>query len=120
MAKVGEQADRVARFRSMIVPSGYDDTSWREQAVCQEVDADIFFPVGNTGRALEIAAVAKAVCAGCPVQAACLRFAVTTNQEYGIWGGCDEEERKVLRRRWRAKGVPIDRLAGPGTQPAAS
>jgi WhiB family redox-sensing transcriptional regulator len=48
-------------------------------------------------------AAAKAVCAGCDVRADCLEFAISTNQEYGIWGGTSEEERRVLRRQWRAR-----------------
>ena len=41
---------------------------------------------------------AKAVCAACPVQTPCLRFALRTGQAYGIWGGTTEEERLILRR----------------------
>ena len=44
---------------------------------------------------------AKAVCAGCPVRKDCLEFALDTSQEYGIWGGYDEDERRPLRRQWR-------------------
>jgi WhiB family redox-sensing transcriptional regulator len=33
----------------------------------------------------------------------CLDFAITTNQEYGVWGGTSEEERRVLRRQWRQR-----------------
>ncbi|MEJ7766147.1 MAG: WhiB family transcriptional regulator [Acidimicrobiales bacterium] len=32
----------------------------------------------------------------------CLEFAITTNQEYGVWGGHSEEERRIVRRKWRA------------------
>jgi WhiB family redox-sensing transcriptional regulator len=42
------------------------------------------------------------VCATCEVQNTCLEFAIATNQEYGVWGGTSEEERRVLRRAWRA------------------
>jgi WhiB family redox-sensing transcriptional regulator len=42
---------------------------------------------------------AKAVCAACPVQIECLTFALETHQAYGIWGGCDEDERRTLRRQ---------------------
>ncbi|HEV8115212.1 MAG TPA: WhiB family transcriptional regulator [Acidimicrobiales bacterium] len=39
----------------------------------------------------------------CPVRQQCLEFAITTNQEYGVWGGHSEEERRVVRRQWRAR-----------------
>lgn len=41
---------------------------------------------------------AKAVCAECAVSDACAEFAFITEQEFGIWGGVDEETRKVLVR----------------------
>jgi WhiB family transcriptional regulator, redox-sensing transcriptional regulator len=75
---------------------------WRGAASCKDVDPDLFFPVGVTGPAIEHIASAKAVCAGCPVKEPCLEFALVTNQEYGIWGGASEEERRAMRRARRA------------------
>jgi WhiB family redox-sensing transcriptional regulator len=80
---------------------GLDDR-WREHAACATADSDLFFPVGVTGPAVGQIAAAKAVCATCDVQTTCLEFAIATNQEYGVWGGTSEEERRVLRRAWRA------------------
>jgi WhiB family redox-sensing transcriptional regulator len=65
------------------------------------VDPDVFFPVGVTGAAVTAIAAAKAICTECAVRAECLEFAVTTNQEYGIWGGTSEEERRDIRRARR-------------------
>jgi WhiB family redox-sensing transcriptional regulator len=84
-------------------PDWSADERWRTQAVCGDIDPDLFFPVGVTGPAVEQIATAKAVCAGCTVRAECLEFAISTNQEYGVWGGTSEEERRVLRRAWRAQ-----------------
>ena len=81
---------------------GIDDT-WRNGAACAEVDPDLFFPVGVTGPAVDQIADAKAVCSGCAVQTECLEFAITSNQVYGVWGGTSEDERRVLRRAWRAR-----------------
>ena len=76
---------------------------------CGAKGAGLFFPVGVTGEAIPHIAAAKAVCAGCEVQEACLAFALTTNQDYGVWGGLDAEERRHERRRWRrqADGRPV-------------
>lgn len=75
---------------------------WRDQAVCSSEEVtQIFFPVGVTGQAAVQIEDAKAVCVECPVRQECLEYAITTNQEYGIWGGTSEEERRVLRRKWR-------------------
>ena len=83
--------------------AAWDVERWREHAACQEVDPGVFFPVGVTGPAVPAIAAAKAVCDGCEARVECLEFAVSTNQEYGIWGGTSEEERRVLRRKWRAR-----------------
>jgi WhiB family redox-sensing transcriptional regulator len=79
------------------------DERWRVHAACRDVDPDLFFPVGVTGAAVGHIAAAKAVCRACTVREECLEFAISTNQEYGVWGGTSEEERRVLRRAWRAR-----------------
>ena len=45
---------------------------------------------------------AKAVCRACEAQPACLEFALSTNQESGVWGATSEEERRKLRKQWVA------------------
>jgi WhiB family redox-sensing transcriptional regulator len=89
-----------------------DDDGWRAQAACRHVDANLFFPTGSTGSALEQIQAAKAFCRSCPVQHACLEFAIETNQEDGIWGGKDETERRRLRREWRQSRQAQKRAVG--------
>lgn len=43
---------------------------------------------------------AKAVCGTCPLQAACLRWALESNAE-GVWGGTTTAERTRIRNRSR-------------------
>jgi WhiB family redox-sensing transcriptional regulator len=78
-----------------------DDGYWRRRAACRGKDPELFFPVGSAGPALAQIAEAKKICARCPVLRACLVPAMATGQEYGIWGGLTEDERRRLRR-WRA------------------
>jgi len=73
------------------LPRGED---WRSAAACRDTDPDLFFPVSGSGRSLDQAEQAKAVCAGCPVRPSCLAFALRTGQPHGIWGGLTEEERR--------------------------
>lgn len=80
----------------------WDNDSWRDRAACRDTDANLFFPAGSTGVAGDQIQAAKAVCRSCPVQGSCLRFAFETNQEAGVWGGKDEDERRALRETWRA------------------
>jgi WhiB family redox-sensing transcriptional regulator len=77
--------------------------AWRRQASCRTLDPSLFFPSGSSGTEAQDAASAKAICSTCPVAAPCLEFALTTNQEYGVWGGLDEEERREIRRSWRRR-----------------
>lgn len=79
----------------------YDD--WRDHAACRDTSPDLFFPVGTTGPAIEQIEAAKVVCRQCDAQAACLEFALISNQDSGVWGGTSEEERRKLRRAWLAR-----------------
>lgn len=75
------------------------DYTWRTRAICRDTDPDLFFPVGTTGQALVQIARAKEVCGECPVKTDCLDYALETNQDSGIWGGLDEEQRRNIRRQ---------------------
>ena len=79
------------------------DYRWRKDAACRDTNPDLFFPVGTTGQALVQIEQAKSVCRECPVQTACLDFALATNQDSGVWGGTSEDERRKVRRAWVAR-----------------
>lgn len=81
----------------------WDVESWRAESACRDADVNLFFPAGVTGPAARQIREAKAICAACPARKTCLDFAIETNQEYGIWGGTTEDERRSLRRAWRAR-----------------
>lgn len=72
---------------------------WRDSAACLTADPELFFPVGNTGPAIDQIEAAKAVCASCKVTETCLQYALDTGQDSGVWGGLSEDERRALRRR---------------------
>lgn len=76
---------------------------WQDKAACRDTDPALFFPVGTTGAAIDQIASAKRVCHNCMSRDACLEFALTTNQDTGVWGGTSEEERRIIRRRLRAR-----------------
>lgn len=90
-------------------------TDWREHAACRDQDPDLFFPIGDAGPALQQIDDAKAICHRCPVTEECLRFALATGQDYGIWGGLTADERRALRRH-RPSSHPDRR---PRMHPAA-
>lgn len=73
--------------------------SWQHEAACRYEDPELFFPIGNAGPAQLQGRQARRICAGCPVQAQCLRYALDTDEKVGIWGGTDEDERRAIKRR---------------------
>jgi WhiB family transcriptional regulator, redox-sensing transcriptional regulator len=81
---------------------------WRSQSACKDTDPELFFPLSAWGPSLTQLATAKAICAGCEVAAECLRFALSSGQEYGVWGGTSEDERKAMRRAQHVvRPVPV-------------
>ncbi|MEU7292938.1 WhiB family transcriptional regulator [Streptomyces exfoliatus] len=77
---------------------------WRAAAACQEVDPDLFFPVGTGSPALVQAEEAKKVCGRCSVREPCLRSALAQpHPPSGVWGGLTETERRSLERRARRR-----------------
>ncbi len=52
---------------------------------------------------------AKRICNGdpltgikpCPVRTACLDYALTQGERFGVWGGCSERERRRLQKARR-------------------
>lgn len=73
---------------------GDSGSDWRDFALCAQVDPELFFPEKG-GSTLD----AKRVCARCWVQADCLAYALEANEQWGIWGGLSDRERRKLKRR---------------------
>lgn len=80
---------------------------WRAGAACRDLDPEMFFPLGSTGPAAREVERAKAVCRGCSVSAQCLRWALDTGQDFGVWGGLSEDERRALKRQVARTGIGI-------------
>lgn len=75
---------------------------WQDLAACRGIDTNRFFPISHKGRSAADINDAISVCKSCPVQQACLSYALSIPQTGGIWGGTTEEQRKRLRRRHAA------------------
>jgi len=89
---------------------------WRDKAACLTVDPELFFPVGNTGPAVDQIEKAKTVCATCTVTEICLQYALESSQDSGVWGGLSEDERRALKRpAARARRAPFISRTGPST-----
>jgi WhiB family transcriptional regulator, redox-sensing transcriptional regulator len=87
------------------IPRPTDRTSlprpyhWSDDAACRGVETAVFFPVGANGVPTKTEAeYAKRYCGPCPVRGECLTHALTKREDYGVWGGLDENERAELLR----------------------
>jgi len=83
---VGPFADKHSRLLKGIHKAG--------GAPCQDFP-EVFFPedIRDPMKRQLATIVAKKLCAGCPVQRECFRYAIETGQRYGIWGGTSPQER---------------------------
>jgi WhiB family redox-sensing transcriptional regulator len=75
-------------------------SDWRDDAECLDENPELWFPSARIPYVqAEQVATAKAICGRCKAVEACLEYALTTGQNYGIYGGLDEKERRKLARR---------------------
>jgi WhiB family redox-sensing transcriptional regulator len=69
------------------------DDDWLRFAACRGLPTSMFYPPADAA-----AGKALAVCARCPVRAACEQHAAREGEEYGVWGGRTETERARAAR----------------------
>jgi WhiB family redox-sensing transcriptional regulator len=77
------------------------DTTWMEEGKCRKHLPETFFPSDGAG-----VSIAKRICAGCPVKAPCLEYALYHHINHGIWGGTSERERRRIAGRRRRSVSP--------------
>ncbi|CAL9432988.1 Transcriptional regulator WhiB [Streptomyces sp. enrichment culture] len=87
---------RASRFAPDTAARPYD---WKEDAACRSADPAVFFPKDHGGAAPLVEREAKSFCARCPVLDACLAHALAVPERAGVWGGLNEDERRLMRRR---------------------
>jgi WhiB family redox-sensing transcriptional regulator len=73
------------------------DTTWMADGACLGLPPGTMRPTDGDGERR-----AKAVCATCPVRTTCLQHALDADEQYGVWGGCTEGERRAI-----ATGQPL-------------
>jgi WhiB family redox-sensing transcriptional regulator len=77
-----------------------EDVADGDDLPCRREDPELWF--ADRPADLELA---KAFCADCPLQAACLTGALERREPWGVWGG-EIFERGVVIARKRARGRP--------------
>lgn len=77
------------------------DSDWFLRAACRGESVELFYSLDETDieRAL-------AVCARCPVREPCQEVATTEREQFGVWGGTTEaQRRRALRRERRQRAA---------------
>lgn len=87
---------------------------WQLSAACRAAPTEAFFrPEGERGPDRQWREVrGKELCARCVVVAACRTYAVAAGEDYGIWGGLNEEELRAHRRTANAGDTSSAAAAG--------
>ena len=94
------RSNEMAEISRLPIPV-MEEWEWQYKGACRDLDPEMFFhPDGERGpRRRNRENAAKAVCASCPVIAACRAHALAVQEPYGIWGGLSEDDRTVILER---------------------
>lgn len=93
---------------------GLEPEPWMTSGVCRSTDPEMFYPEPGDLRGLRDA---KRQCNGwdkrdmapCPVRDQCIRYAIANDEQWGVWGGYSERDRRRLRGQHKRTGwVPQD------------
>ena len=98
--QVPNRSKEMAEISRLPIPV-MEEWEWQYKGACRDLDPEMFFhPDGERGpRRRNRENAAKAVCATCPVIAACRAHALAVQEPYGIWGGLSEDDRAVILER---------------------
>jgi len=103
---------------------GLADVIYGENRPCA-VQPDLFFGPDVTedeppGEHAARVAVAREVCASCPVRLACLGFALRTRPEAGVWAGLDADAGELAYLTAAATRRPVKQLPAVPREVAAA
>lgn len=81
---------------------GLAEELWQRKAACKGPQSAMFFPPAHFERKEDKERrerSAKTICSQCSVRGDCLDYAIEIREPHGIWGGLNENERRVLIAR---------------------
>ena len=88
-------------YRSMVDQKSGINYNWEDFAACKDLpkeQKDDFFPEKADGHGKKQVNRARKICLDCPVVVECLHAALTTNEQYGVWGMTSPKQRRLLRK----------------------
>lgn len=98
--------DPYPRTQPNIIGNFTHAPDWMTEAVCAQVDPELFFPEKG-----HYAHTAKRICATCPVINECLNHALEIGYHAtGIWGGTTPTERRTMKPRKKSHRLTTDEL----------
>jgi WhiB family redox-sensing transcriptional regulator len=84
-------------WRESSMKVGTTRASWDTDAACRGPQSALFFPPTpreTPDRRDLREAAAKQICLRCPVRRECLDYALRSPEQFGVWGGLNEDERR--------------------------
>ncbi len=76
--------------------------SWAARGACLDLDPDLFFDTNTT---IESSALARSICADCPVWVDCLLYAIEACISDGIFGRTTADLRRRMRSYFFVSGI---------------
>lgn len=72
---------------------------WDEGVPCKVQGPHRMYPTSEEGQKI----IAQDVCRGCRAQTECLNLALVMKEDYGVWGGATEKDRREIRKELSKK-----------------
>lgn len=76
-----------------------DEMEWQVKGICRNIDPEFFFPEGRAKA--NQAKIAKRICLDCPILQECRDWALTRGEQFGVWGGLSDNDRRAIWKKWR-------------------
>lgn len=77
-----------------------------QNGACVGYPTDWWFPERHAkGEKAKHVIIAKQICTGCNARVECLDYAISSVEQYGIWGGLNIEARDVIARERKVDGT---------------
>jgi WhiB family transcriptional regulator, redox-sensing transcriptional regulator len=74
-----------------------DELEWQVGGLCRKMDPEFFFPEGKGSS--NQARIAKKICLECPIMRECRNWALSRGEEFGVWGGLSDSDRRAIRKK---------------------
>lgn len=72
------------------------NSEWRDEALCATHEPELFYPDPSDRAGIKFA---KGICTACPVIDQCRAEAIANKEDFGVWGGLSERDRRRIHRQ---------------------